>query len=131
MTQAPQKFSVCHLKDEDFKRGGLRDHAEYRDLGVAAATNGLVQAHVIRRTPTVPVKDIKAKRHYHNVQFQMVYCLKGWMKAEFEGQGEHTMRAGTCWVQPAGIKHKVLDRSEDCEVLEVIMPAEFDTVNVE
>ena len=124
----PQRFVVSHHRDEDFKADGLRAYAKYRDLGIAKATNGMVQAHVIRLVP--PCTDEVRKRHLHNVEFQMVYVLKGWMKNEFEGQGEQVMRAGTCWIQPPGIKHTVLDYSDDCEVLEIIMPAEFATVEV-
>jgi quercetin dioxygenase-like cupin family protein len=114
-----QKFHVSHLVDEDFKVGGLRGHAEYRDLGIAEATGGQVQAHVIRRQPDAKLEDFKAaaKRHYHDVQFQMIYVLKGWMRSEFGGEGVHTMKAGSCWIQPPGIEHKVLDRSPECEVL--------------
>jgi len=31
------------------------------------------------------------------------------------------MRAGSCWIQPPGIRHTVLGWSEDCELLEIIM----------
>ena len=61
----------------------------------------------------------------------MIYVLKGWIKSEFEGQGAHTMHAGACWIQPPRIEHKVLDYSDDCEVLEIILPAEFETVMLE
>ena len=37
------------------------------------------------------------------------------------------MSEGTCWIQPPNIKHTVLDYSDDCELLEVVMPAEFAT----
>ena len=60
----------------------------------------------------------------------MIYVLKGWIRSEFEGQGEVTMRAGTAWLQPPRIKHTVLDYSDDCELLEIILPAEFDTVEL-
>jgi mannose-6-phosphate isomerase-like protein (cupin superfamily) len=123
----PQRFTVSHLLDSDFV-GGLRNYARYRDLGIAAATGGLVQAHVIRMIP--PVTDEVRKAHYHDVQFQMVYVLKGSMTTNFEGQGPVTMHAGSCWIQPPKIKHTVLDYSDDCEVLEIIMPAEFDTVTL-
>ncbi|HUI94657.1 MAG TPA: cupin, partial [Xanthobacteraceae bacterium] len=56
---------------------------------------------------------------------------KGWMKGEYEGAGVVTMRAGSCWLQPPKIKHKVLDYSDDCELLEIILPAEFETVELE
>ena len=40
------------------------------------------------------------------------------------------MRAGDAWLQPQGIKHKVLDYSDDAEVLEIILPADFETVEL-
>ena len=60
----------------------------------------------------------------------MVYVLKGWNRVEFQGQGEFMMKEGSCWIQPAGIKHTVLEYSDDLEVLEIIIPGTFDTVNV-
>ena len=122
-----QRFTVSHLLDSDFI-GGLRSYARYRDLGIAAATGGRVQAHVIRMVP--PVTDEVRKAHYHDVEFQMVYVLKGSMTTDFDGQGPVTMRAGSCWIQPPKIKHTVLDYSDDCEVLEIIVPADFETVAV-
>ena len=41
------------------------------------------------------------------------------------------MRAGSAWIQPPRIEHVVLDYSHDCEVLEVILPADFGTVELE
>ena len=61
----------------------------------------------------------------------MVYVLKGWIKTEFEGQGAMVMRAGSAWIQPPRIEHVVLDYSDDCEVLEVILPADFATVELD
>lgn len=124
-----QRFTVSHHREEDYAEG-LRRYAKYRDLGVAAATNGMVQAHVIRMIPPCDPAEV-SKRHYHDVDFQMVYVLKGWMKSEFERQGAVLMREGSCWIQPPRIKHKVLDYSDDCEVLEVILPADFETVTLE
>jgi quercetin dioxygenase-like cupin family protein len=72
-----------------------------------------------------------SKRHYHDVEFQMVYVLKGWIKGEYDGVGVVTMREGSCWLQPPKIKHSVLDYSDDCELLEIILPADFATVELE
>jgi mannose-6-phosphate isomerase-like protein (cupin superfamily) len=129
-SRPPQKFVVSHLRDADFT-SGLRDSTAYRDLGIAAATHGLVRAHTTRQRPEIAFEEYAMPRHYHVVQFQLVYCLKGWIRTEFEGHGVHELRKGSCWVQPPGIKHKVLGRSDDFEAIEVIMPADFDTVNVE
>lgn len=122
------RFHVSHLNEADFRQDGLRNYARYRDLGVADATNGAVLAHVIR--PISPCTEEVRKRHYHAVKFQMIYVLKGWMKNEFEGAGAHHMKQGSCWIQPSRIKHTVLDYSDDCEVLEIVMPATFKTVEV-
>jgi hypothetical protein len=40
------------------------------------------------------------------------------------------MRAGAAWLQTPRIKHTVLDYSDDCELLEIILPAEFETVEL-
>ena len=124
-----QAFTVSHLGEEDFALG-LRRYAKYRDLGMANATGGMVQAHVIRFVPPCEPQEV-AKLHYHDVAFQMVYVLKGWIKTELEGQGVHVMRAGSTWLQPPRIRHKVLDYSDDCEVLEIVLPADFKTVELE
>ncbi len=122
----PQKFVVSHLKDADFKTG-LRSYAKYRDLGMTEATGGAAQAHVIRLVGDCDPK-VVAIPHYHGVQFQMLYMLKGWMVGEYEGQGKIKMKAGSCWLQPHGIRHTVLDYSPDCEMVEIILPGKFETV---
>jgi hypothetical protein len=128
---APRKqtFIADHLDPTAFD-GGLRSYAKYRDLGIAAATNGLARAHVIRMIPPCDPA-VVSKRHYHDVEFQMIYVLKGWIKGEYDGVGEVTMREGSCWLQPPRIKHTVLDYSDDCELLEIILPADFETVELE
>jgi uncharacterized RmlC-like cupin family protein len=124
-----QTFVASHFGPGAFE-GGLRSYAQYRDLGIAAATKGLARAHVIKMIPPCDPA-VVSKRHYHDVEFQMIYVLKGWIKGEYEGQGAVTMHEGSCWLQPPRIKHKVLDYSDDCELLEVILPADFETVELE
>jgi mannose-6-phosphate isomerase-like protein (cupin superfamily) len=124
-----QNFVASHLREEDFQTG-LRRYAKYRDLGMAEATSGMVQAHVIRFVPPCRPEEV-SKLHYHDVDFQMVYVLKGWIKAEFDGQGAILMQTGSSWIQPPRIEHKVLDYSDDCEVLEIVLPADFKTVELE
>ena len=128
-SSAPQRFTFSHLDENAFQEG-LRSYAKYRDLGIADATSGKVQAHVIKFVPPCRPEEV-SKLHYHDVEFQMIYVLKGWIKSEFEGQGTHTFRAGSCWIQPPRIQHKVLDYSDDCEVLEIILPADFETVTLD
>ena len=124
-----QSIAVSHHREEDFRADGLRTYAKYRDLGIAAATHGLAQAHVIRLLPPCNPAEV-SKLHYHDVEFQMVYVLTGWVKTYMEGQGETLMKQGSAWTQPPKIKHMILDYSDDVELLEIILPAEFKTVEM-
>jgi hypothetical protein len=54
-----------------------------------------------------------------------------WPGFAAEPAGIVTMREGSCWLQPPKIKHAVLDYSDDCELLEIILPADFATVELE
>lgn len=124
-----QRIAISHHREEDFKADGLRAYAKYRDLGIAAASHGLAQAHVIRlQGPCDPAE--VSKLHFHDVEFQMVYVLKGWVKTYMDGEGETLMQEGSAWTQPPKIKHMILDYSDDVELLEVILPAEFRTVEL-
>ena len=124
-----QRIAISHHREEDFKADGLRTYAQYRDLGIADATHGLAQAHVIRLIGPCNPAEV-SKLHFHDVEFQMVYVLKGWVKTYMEGQGETLMKEGSAWTQPPRIKHLIMDYSDDVELLEVILPAEFKTVEL-
>jgi mannose-6-phosphate isomerase-like protein (cupin superfamily) len=124
------KFVVSHLDPSDFKSDGLRTYAAYRDLGIKDATRGMAVAHVVKFIGPCDPK-VVSKMHLHKAEFQMIYVLKGTMVSEFEGEGVHTMKAGDAWLQPQSIKHKVIDYSDDCEVLEIVMPGNFKTVELE
>jgi len=124
-----QRIAISHHREEDFKADGLRTYAHYRNLGIADATHGLAQAHVIRLIGPCNPAEV-SKLHFHDVEFQMVYVLKGWVKTYMEGQGETLMKEGSCWTQPPRIKHLIMDYSDDVELLEVILPAEFKTVEL-
>ena len=124
-----QRIAISHYRDEDFKADGLRAYAHYRDLGIAEASHGLAQAHVIRLIGPCNPAEV-SKLHFHDVEFHMVYVLKGWVKTYMEGQGETLMKEGSAWTQPPRIKHLIMDYSDDVELLEVILPAEFKTVEL-
>jgi quercetin dioxygenase-like cupin family protein len=120
-------FSAAHLKDAVFEDGGLRSFFTYRDLGIAAATGGRVQAHVIRAKAP---HDGVSGWHRHSLDFQMYYVMKGWIRFRYEGAGEVLAVAGSCVHQPPGIRHVELGHSEDLELIEITLPAEFATEEV-
>jgi len=58
---------------------------------------------------------------------QLVYILKGWAKIDYEGSREVLLEAGAFVHQPPGIRHVEIAHSEDVEILEITLPAEFET----
>lgn len=56
------------------------------------------------------------------------YCRSGWVRVVYEDQGESfVMHAGDCVLQPPEIRHRVIESSDDLEVIEVSVPAEHET----
>ena len=65
------------------------------------------------------------------MQAHFIYVLKGWITFRFAGvDAEVTLQAGEALSQPAGVPHNVIARSEDFEVLELNVPAEYGTFDV-
>jgi quercetin dioxygenase-like cupin family protein len=123
-----QTVAISHHDEKDFD-AGLRTYSAYRDLGVAEASGGLARAHVIRMTRPFDGGEV-AVPHYHDVAFQMIYVLKGWFETDLDGHGPVRMHVGSSWTQPPRIRHTVTGYSDDCELLEIILPADFDTVTL-
>jgi len=119
-------FSVSHADGVPFERG-LRSFFEYRDLGIKAATDGRVVAHVIRAAAGA---GFSSRPHRHETSFQLVCVLQGWIEFEYEGQGVVRLLAGSCVHQPPGIRHRELGHSADVEMLEIVMPGDFLTEEV-
>ena len=121
-----QGFVVSHAQGAEFERG-LRSFYEYRDLGIKQATDGRVDAHVIRAAAGT---EFSSQPHLHKTSFQLVYILKGWIEFEYEGQGKVRLEAGSCVHQPPEIRHRELGHSDDIEMLEIVLPAGFQTEEV-
>ena len=54
----------------------------------------------------------------------------GWIEFEYEGHGVVRLEEGSCVHQPPGIRHREVGHSDDVEMLEVVMPGVFKTVEV-
>ncbi|MBX2836751.1 MAG: cupin domain-containing protein [Gammaproteobacteria bacterium] len=122
-----QSFTIQHADESIFEGDGLRDFFQYRDLGIRTATQGDFGANVIR---AVPGRHSAGEWHQHTLNFQLVYVLKGWVVFEYEGEGEHMLKTGSCVLQPPGIQHREVRHSDDMELLEITSPAEFVTEKV-
>jgi quercetin dioxygenase-like cupin family protein len=119
----------CHNKptDTQYLSGGLRDFFLYRDLGVAKATKGKVIAHLVKAN--LPPEN-GTGWHFHVADYQIVIMMKGWAKFMYEDKPT-LVAAGDCVHQAPGIVHFLYDYSPDMEYLEIVGPADFDTVEVE
>jgi quercetin dioxygenase-like cupin family protein len=102
-------FVATHAKDARYERG-LRSFFEYRDLGIGTG--------------------FSSQPHLHETAFQLVYVLRGWIEFEYEGHGVVRLEEGSCVHQPPGIRHREVGHSDDVEMLEVVMPGVFKTVEV-
>ena len=123
----PTRFSHLKSNEGSFVCGGLRDFFSYRDLGVAAATDGQVIAQLVRANQP-PEKG--TGWHTHGAEFHIVYMLKGWARFMYEDQVT-LVEAGDCVHQAPGIRHFLFDYSPDMEYLEVVGPANFTSVGTE
>jgi mannose-6-phosphate isomerase-like protein (cupin superfamily) len=101
-------------------RAGMR----YRDLIPGRLGGAFIASHI--HIPNGgPVPDYV---HYHRIKFQMIYCKSGWVRVVYEDQGESfVMNAGDCVLQPPEIRHRVLESSDNLEVIEIGAPAEHET----
>jgi quercetin dioxygenase-like cupin family protein len=96
----------------------------YRDLLPDRLGGKLIASHIrLTEGGTVP-DDV----HYHKIDFQLIYCLKGRIRVVYEDQGEpFWLEPGDCVLQPPEIRHRVLECVAGSEVLELSSPAEHET----
>ncbi len=101
-------------------RAGMR----YRDLIPDRQGGRFIASHIhIPQGGEVP-----DYVHFHKIRFQIIYCYKGWAKLVYEDQGESFIfKAGDCVLQPPQIRHRVLESSDNLEVIEIGCPAEHET----
>jgi quercetin dioxygenase-like cupin family protein len=96
----------------------------YRDLLPEREGGRFIASH-ITIADGGPVPDYV---HHHAVRFQVIHCVRGWVRVVYEDQGEpFTMRAGDTVLQPPHIRHRVLESSPGLEVFELTGPAEHPT----
>jgi quercetin dioxygenase-like cupin family protein len=105
---------------------GPRSYFLYRDLGVAAATDRRIHIHVLKAT--APSQPGGTGRHQHTM-CQLFYVFSGWADIEVEGQKTVRMHGGDAMCISAGTKHNVPAFSSDYAIIELCIPADYDTVD--
>lgn len=116
-------FLVRRLQDNTpwiIGRAGM----QYRDL-IPGRLGGSIIASHIRIPDAGPVPDMV---HYHTVGFQLIFCYRGQVRLVYEDQGlPFFLNAGDCVIQPPQIRHRVLEASENLQVIEIGVPAQHVT----
>ncbi|SDC39811.1 cupin domain-containing protein [Ruegeria marina] len=123
MPETVHSFVVRRLKDQApwiIGRAGM----QYRDL-VPSRLGGSIIASHIRIPDGGPVPDMV---HFHRVGFQLIFCIHGWVDVVYEDQGDKMrLTPGDCFIQPPEIRHRVLEASDNVQVIEIGVPAEHIT----
>ncbi|GHF60889.1 cupin domain-containing protein [Seohaeicola zhoushanensis] len=123
MPKTEHAFVVRRLADQApwiIGRAGM----QYRDL-IPSRLGGSIIASHIRIPDGGPVPDMV---HYHKVGFQLIFCVNGWVDVVYEDQGpKMRLTPGDCFIQPPEIRHRVLEASDNVQVIEIGVPAEHVT----
>ena len=119
-------YKLAHATAESApKVPGRRSFFTYRDLGVAAASQGRIKAQTMT---AVTGMTEPTGWHYHVCEGQFVYALKGWVDLEFESGEKVRLQQGESLFIPGGMKHNEIATSDDLEILEICVPGEMGTV---
>lgn len=115
---------VTRESEDNYVQGdGPRAYFLYRDLGVAGATGRRIHIHLVRSTKAVAGG---TGWHAHSMG-QLFYVLRGWADLEVERQQFVRMVTGDAMCISKGMKHNVPAFSDDYLVLEMCIPADYDT----
>ena len=118
------KVAISRL-DETKLIKGRRDYLHYRDLGVTQASKGNMRVEITTAASTAPVT---TGWHRHLYEGEFVYILCGWMEIAFAKNRVEHVTAGDSIYIPGDTPHNATT-SEDCEFLEISIPAKMGTVS--
>ena len=116
-----QTFVRSELRDAQWGPWRLAGF-EGRETGIGDATGGVASVQVARATGA---SSAQVTSHTSDILFTFV--LAGAVTLRGEGQGAHPLQEGDAFVVPPGLKTALTDASPDCQLLEVSLPAHFET----
>ena len=117
-----QRF-VRHIAAEADWLAWRLDGFEFRDTGIAAASNGLAAARVVR-----PLRSKHAIRVSEaDAEFLFLFVLAGSVDVEINKQDDFSLHADDSIVIPASTIYRLQECTPDLEFLEVSLPAELHT----
>ena len=111
-----------------FHRDGPRADVESRDLGLSAATGGRIGGRHLR---AISPFEQPTGWHWYDMTAHINIVLRGWIRFRYAGVLQDvTVNAGECLCQPAGVAYNVTGRSDDLDLIEINMPADYATVGL-
>ncbi|MFQ5768087.1 MAG: cupin domain-containing protein [Acidobacteriota bacterium] len=93
-----------------------------RDTGLAAATGGIAGVQVLRLS-----KASATRPQSHDADLFFTFVLQGAALLDLGEQSGMRLRAGDSFVVPAGLPHKLTVQAEELEILQVTLPAAFNS----
>ena len=130
MSKLKPRMVVSRADSAEWTTKGLRPFLEYRDIGLAEATEGRVGGSIGRA-----IKKFEpgggSPRHTHDTTFHLIFVMRGWFRSWFEGLGEITLRAGDCIAYQGEIPQEHIEYSDDFQVMQIAGPANYTTTNIQ
>ena len=95
---------------------------EMRRTGIGEATRGLAGVRIARRDPGAPMAPTR-----HDADIVFAFVRAGSLGARVGGGAIEPLAAGDAFALPRGRRVALLDATDDLEMLEVTLPADFTT----
>ena len=111
---------VRHVAAEAGYRPWRLSGWEYRDTGIADATDGLAGVRVARVTSG---SGQSIESIVQPADFAMLVVLRGEVTFETDGAESERLHESSSVAIPSGVSYRLVDATPDCELLDVTLPA--------
>ncbi len=119
-----QRFCHHQLKNAKWKKWKINSF-EFRETGINESTKGVASVRVVRTEKLNKNTNPKAVSHDADIYF--TFIMQGNMELIVDGNEPHLLKKGDAFVVPPDLKFQFINTSEDLELLEVVLPGEFNT----
>eukprot|EP00479_Gromia_sphaerica_P007609 TRINITY_DN2593_c0_g1_i1.p1 TRINITY_DN2593_c0_g1~~TRINITY_DN2593_c0_g1_i1.p1 ORF type:complete len:93 (-),score=22.91 TRINITY_DN2593_c0_g1_i1:104-382(-) len=91
-------------------------------------TNNYFHGEIVKSSENCEISG----KHYHLLDFQMIYVLKGSLKVRYPTISDEELEFGPGDVvyQPSGLVHEATYISDGAEILELTSPPNYKTIDV-
>lgn len=115
---------VLRFEDETPYQDDVAIGFRCRDFDLAELTGGRLTARALRPIPGV---ETDHQWHQHDYDAQFLYVAEGWFDVEYADSGIVRLEPGAMVLQRPGVPHIVRGHSDDLLLIEMTLPATFET----